>query len=161
MCIRRDVVFLIVQEDGAGVVDMKIPERARIVQSAYQESKMNVNYNHPSSLTCLLQATYRTYLYKHGAPHPSPSSTCRVPQEKKTEHQMTSCPSIRHRNASTLTLHSHHIHKTCPLYNLSSCSLQPEPTSQYPSLHSRTTTKKKMMFNHQDSEINKLWAARI
>lgn len=86
MCIRRDVDFLIVQEDGAGVVDMKIPERARIVQSAYRESKMNVNYVHPF-LAYLLTPSYLPtvprYLYKHGAPHPSPSSTCRVPQEKK------------------------------------------------------------------------------
>lgn len=65
----------------------------------------------PSSLTCLPQATYLPYLYKHGAPHPSPSSTCRAPQEKKTWHQTTSCPSIRPRNASMLTLHSHHIHR--------------------------------------------------
>lgn len=160
MCIRRDVVFLIVQEDDAGFVDMKIPERARIVQSAY-EDECQLCSPLPRLLAYPKLPTYRTYLYKHGAPHPSPSSTCRVPQEKKTWHQTTSCPSIRPRNASTLTLHSHHIHKTCPLYNLSSCSLQPEPTSQYPSLHSRTMTKKKMMFNHQDSEFNKSWAARI
>lgn len=57
MCIRRDVVFLIVQEDGAGVVDMNIPERARIVQSAYQESKMNVHYNDPF-LAYLLTPSY-------------------------------------------------------------------------------------------------------
>lgn len=57
MCIRRDVVFLIVQEDDAGVVDMKIPERARIVQSAYQESKLNVNYVHPF-LAYLLTPSY-------------------------------------------------------------------------------------------------------
>lgn len=74
--------FLIVQEDGAGVVDMKIPKRARIVQSAYQE-ECQLCSPLPRLLAYSKLPTYRTYLYKHGAPHPSPSSTCRVPQEKK------------------------------------------------------------------------------